>query len=226
MKTYPIITAKDYILIDTESGTLLVDTGCPLSFQEDGEIKICDESFSVISSISALGISLSPQYLTEKLGIHVSGLVGMDLLGRFSLEINAPAGVLVFGHPDDNWRRIPSSIKMGYATLEMTLEDKGATIILDTAAPISYVNPSYTQNLTQIGRKTDFWPMSQPDTFETPIFKLRASVADNDFDVQAGHLPGNGIKMLSLIGIGGVIGGDILKRGPVLLHDGGIWIRR
>ena len=109
-------------------------------------------------------------------------------------------------------------------SMEMVMTGKPAKIILDTGAPTSYVSVSFTEGLNPIGQVTDFNPLVPGDTFETPIFEFPASFAGNDFTMKAGHLPGSLEMMLSVVGVDGVVGMEILRRFPVTSADGSIWV--
>ena len=217
---YAIITARGHVLIDGGEGLLLVDTGSPMSFHESGRLDLCGESLSVPTSLMGVG----SDYVSDKVGERVTGLVGMDVIGRFGLLVDIPGERLVFGHPTDGMTRVPSRIGMGYASVEMELSGKTARVILDTGAPTSYVSPSFTDGLEPVDRVTDFNPMVPGDTFETPVFEFPASFAGHAFTMRAGHLPETMRMMLSMLGVDGVVGLEILSRVPVLVAEGGVWV--
>ena len=66
--------------------------------------------------------------------------------------------------------------------------------------------------------------MVRGGTFETPIFEFPASFAGHPFGMRAGHLPSLIRTTLSFIGVDGVIGMELLKRQPLLIADGGVWV--
>jgi hypothetical protein len=113
---------------------------------------------------------------------------------------------------------------MGYAYVEMTVAGRQARVILDTGAPVSYVSPSFTEGLEPVDRVTDFNPMVPGDTFETAVFEFPASFAGRGFTMRAGHLPGLFRGMLSMLGVDGVVGMEILGRIPVVIAGGGVWV--
>ena len=217
---YNIILSCDHILIDSVDGILLVDTGSPMSFHENGIIHLGEEEFSVATSL--MGVDCS--YIAEKVGVCVSGLLGMDIISRLGMKIDIPGGKLSFHPSTDGMSRLPSKMGMGYMSVEIVLAGKPARIILDTGAPTSYVSRSFTEGLTPIGQVTDFNPLVPGDTFETPIFEFPASFAGNDFTMKAGHLPGSLQMMLSVLGVDGVVGMEILKRFSVTIANGSIWV--
>ncbi len=216
---YDIILSRDHILIESVDGILLVDTGSPMSFHENGLIYLGGEEFPVPDSL--MGVDSS--YIAEKVGVNVSGLLGMDIISRLGMKIDIPGGKLSFNPSTDGMTRLPSRMGRGYMSMEMVMAGKSANVILDTGAPTSYVSVSFTEGLNPIGQVTDFNPLIPGDTFETPIFEFPASFAGNDFTMKAGHLPGSLQMMLSVIGVDGVVGMEILRRFPVTIADGSIW---
>lgn len=218
MTEYDIKLADGHVLIDGGNGWLLVDTGSPLSFHESGRIILCGQSFSVPTEL----LNTDADYLSEHINECVGGLVGMDILGTFGVKFDLPAGKLTFGCPTDGMTRIPSHTGLGYVSMDMTLNGRPVRVILDSGAPISYVSPSITEGLTPIGYKTDFHPTA--GVFETPIFEFPASFAGKDFTMQAGHLPGLMGMSVSLLGVKGIVGLEILSRFPLAIADGSVWV--
>ncbi len=216
---YNIILSRDHILIEGVDGILLVDTGSPMSFHEKGLLHIGGEEFSVPASL--MGVDAS--YIADKVGERVSGLLGMDIISRLGMKIDIPGGKLFFHPSTDGMNRIPSRMGMGYMSVEMVLAGKPARIILDTGAPTSYVSGSFTEGLNPIDQVTDFNPLVPGDSFETPIFEFPATFAGNDFTMKAGHLPDSLQMMLSVLGVDGVVGMEILKRFPVSIAEGNLW---
>ena len=96
-------------------------------------------------------------------------------------------------------------------------------VLIDTGAPTSYVMSPLTDGLSAVDNVTDFNPMVPGGTFETPIFEFPVSFAGQQFDMRAGHLPFLIRATLSLLGVDGVIGMELLRRRPLLFANGGVW---
>lgn len=218
---YPIRIARGHILVTDDRGAvLLVDTGSPLSFQSDGTVSLGGDAFGVPASL--MGVDAA--YLSGKAGERVDGLVGMDIIGRAGLLVDVPGGRVVFGCPAEGWRRIPSRLGMGYLSVELTVRDRVAEVILDTGAPTSYVSEAFTEGLPSVGTVEDFNPFVPGDVFRTLLFALPVSFAGQSFTMRAGHLPAVMGPMLSLLGADGVVGMELLQRQPLLLADGCVWV--
>ena len=213
---YDIRLSRGHVLIDNGGEMLLVDTGSPMSFHELGRIRLRGEEFSVPTSLMEAGAD----YVSDKVGERVAGLVGMDILGRLGVKIDIPGGRLTLHPSTEGTAPVPSGSFMGYVFVDMTVAGRPARVILDTGAPVSYISPSFTEGLEPVDHVIDFNPMVPGDTFETDIFEFPASFAGRDFPMRAGHLPGLIRMTLSMIGMDGVVGMEIFGRMPVVIAGG------
>jgi len=214
---YDIRLSRGHVLIDGGEGLLLVDTGSPMSFHELGRIRLCGGEYRVPASLPGAGAD----YVSDKVGERVAGLVGMDILGPLGARIDVPGRKLTFHPSTEGTAPVPSGVSgLGYVFADMTVAGRPARVILDTGAPVSYISPSFTEGLVAVDHVTDFNPMVPGDTFETPVFEIPASFAGCDFKMRAGHLPGFFTGMLSMLGVDGVVGMEIFGRMPVVIADG------
>jgi len=217
MTEYRIKNINDHILIEGENGLLIVDTGSPLSFHESGQIKLCGQNITVPRSLPEAG----PEYLSGQLGVHVSGLVGMDFIVKHPMSVDVNAGLLTFDSTSEGYVWIPSSSVMGCVRMNMEIDGRPASIILDTGAPTSYMSKKFSAGKTSVGSADDFSPYC--GVFTTPIYEYSASVGGREFTVRAGKLPALMGLVVGLVA-DGVFGMDFLKHFKVLISREGIWI--
>ena len=221
MKQYEIILQNGHILVAEAGGKMLIDTGSPMSFHSAGRITLCGQTFSVPTTL----MYVDADYISDKVGTRVEGLIGMDIIGRLGMSVDLPAGTVSFGADTQGWHRIPSSI-FGVVRMEITAGGRPASVALDTGAPISYISPAYTDGYERVATKTDFSPFSGTDTFEVPIYELPVSVAGGeDVKMRLGTLPSDVGSMLSMFSLDGAIGLEFLSKTPVLIADGSVWLR-
>ena len=225
MKEYKIELVRGHILmVDDRGSKVLVDTGSPLSFHSDGVVAIDGETMSVPTTL----LVADSDYVTKNVGTKVDGLVGMDILARKGVLVDVPGGRLVFGQPTQGMRRVPSRfirvpiLNVGYMCVDMDIRGKTVKVIVDTGAPVSYVDPSLTGGLAAKEMIKDFNPAV--GEFETPIFEFPAAFAGQEFEMRAGHLPKRMQLEIGLLGMSGVVGMELFKRQPVLLAEGSVWI--
>ena len=221
---YTAEIVRGHILITDDRGTrVLLDTGSPISFHSGGAIVLGGESFSVPTSL----MGTDAAYVSENVGAQVDGLVGMDILGGGVL-IDVPAGQVTVGESTEGRTRVPSRSFfgkiLGYLAADMVIRGSRVRALIDTGAPTSYVIPSVTEGLTEVDTVTDFNPMVKGGTFSTPVFEMPASFAGKEFTMRAGHLPESLRTMLSMLGVTGVIGMELLRHQPILIADGSVWV--
>lgn len=217
---YKIELVRGHILVTDDRGTtVLLDTGSPLSFHRNDVVALGGETFGVPTSLMGTDCS----YVTDNVGIRVDGLIGMDILAEGVL-IDVPGGSVVLGHPTDGMTRVPSRPVYGYMSADMDIRGRRATVIIDTGAPTSYVSTSLTEGLEAVDTVEDFNPSVPGGTFTTPIYEFPAAFAGEGFTMRAGTLPLLMRATLPLLGVDGVVGMELLRRRPVLMADGGVWI--
>lgn len=221
METFKIENIGGHILIQTGGDRLLIDTGSPASFSASGSITLGTETISVPQSL----MGVSPTYVTDKVGVHVQGMIGMDLIRRFSMAVDLEAGEVIFGVGTEGWTRVPSFNIPGSVVMDITLGGRTARVIPDTGAPTSYIDPSFTEGLRSVGTVEDFSPFSASDTFSTPLFDVSASLAGRDFTLRLGHLPSDLRFMLQVLHVDGCIGLDFLRQFKVMFTSEGVWVR-
>ena len=219
MKTFDIIYFKGHILFDNGDGLVLVDTGSPTSFHESGVLKLGDETLTVPTSF--MGVNTS--YISRHVGMEVKGLLGMDYIGMHDTLVDLPGGKVVFDSSRIGFKRVPSFFA-GCAGIVINVNGRDARMYLDTGAPTSYISRRFTEGETPCERKKDFSPFSPTDIFETDIYYLETTFADETFRMEAGTLPPEMGMMLTAFGVDGVAGLEIFKRMPVLFAGGMILI--
>lgn len=217
MTEYRIKNIKDHILIDSAGELLLIDTGSPVSFNENGRMTLCGETLTVPTSI--MGTDM--QYVSERLGVHVNGLIGMDFIGAHPMSIDISAGVIVFDCDLDGYSCTAGRTVPGAATCTMEIDGTRASVIIDTGAPVSYISRRYTEGKPQVDTASDFSPYC--GNFTTPIYEFSVGLAGKEFSMRAGVLPrlmGAAVELLA----DGVFGMDFLKHFKVAVVNGGVWI--
>ena len=220
MKQYDIILQKGHILVAEAGGKLLIDTGSPLSFHSAGRFTLCDQTFNVPASL----MNVNADYISDKVGTRVEGLIGMDIIGRLGMAVDIPAGTVTFGCGTQGWRRIPSAT-FGVASMDITVAGRPARVALDTGAPISYIGRAYAEGYEAVDTATDFSPLSAADSFEVPVYEIPVCVGGLEMTMRLGTPPADVGAMIAACGLDGAIGLEFLSGNPVLIADGGVWVR-
>lgn len=220
---YHLLFRSQHMLIENESRALLVDTGSPQSIHKDGEITIDGTIFHVDKQL----MTVDPAYLSKKVGEEISGLIGMDILSNYEVWFDHKTGMMLLTDDDafSNWPKGGSL--MGVPTLEMDVEGRKATMILDSGAQYSYISGRYiASQLKPIATVTDFAPILGLDSFNVPLFELGISVSKSNPQLQDtyklafGEMPSQLSMVLERFNIDGIVGVNFFKTFRMVLSYG------
>lgn len=75
----------------------ILDTGSPFSFGRVGAVTVCDRTFPVAERfVTGATIDELASLLMAPLGLPLAGLLGTDVLNRFGVLFDQPAGTVAF----------------------------------------------------------------------------------------------------------------------------------
>ena len=204
------------------SQTLLLDTGSPVSFHPSGILKFEEKCFKVLTNIG----EVTPQYLSEKVGCVIDGIMGMDIINRFPSLISLK----------DNWMFIDDdaayhshfqmyslpSIAGGLLGITVLVNHHRANLIVDTGAPISYIQSEFVNGLDSVESMNDFSPY-------VGIFKTNTYLCEVDFLIDTSRIQKRTIRFgippaiisntLNQLTVDGIIGVDLFKELRLQIKD-------
>lgn len=214
MKKYKINFANDHCLINDGNGYFLVDTGSPVSFCEKEEICLDGTNYKVQKET----FGLDAKYISEKAGTDVIGLIGMDLIVRQPVMFDYKSGEIVWGYEYEGGINVsPEVMMVDIPRIEMKLNGQRVKLAIDTGAPISYINKSFTTGLVSVGTADDFSPFV--GNFKTNLYELNSSVGGKEWTGVYGTLPMELEMMNMFFGIDGVIGKQLFERFQVIIDN-------
>jgi hypothetical protein len=79
-------------IIHTEQDRILIDTGSPTTFHDHGRLPFMGQEFQ--ASTARLGLNM--EVLRQMTGADITSLMGMDILGRFSVAFCYTEGKISF----------------------------------------------------------------------------------------------------------------------------------
>ncbi len=210
---------NEHIIIEGEQ-TLLLDTGSPASFHAAGSIRWGGDDIPVFTSVS----SVSKEYIHANVGVNVDGLVGMDIIHRYSVVISLRDNMLLV----DDDTSYPRSFKcvglgplaQGLIGIEMSVNRRAVGMIVDTGAPISYINRAVVAGMTSEREVRDFHPLI--GDYKTNTYRCEVAHINDDvpYCQEFGLLPNLLEATLSMINVDGIIGVDLFKRYRIQIKDG------
>ncbi len=215
---------NDHLIITENGQNILVDTGSPKSFHPSGTIVLGENPIPVQTNYAGV----TPEYLSEKVGCEIHGMLGMDIIGSIPILFDLKNGQMVLDDNavyTDHFMKFPlGQIAGGLIAITISVNGRTANVILDTGAPISYILPSFVAGLECVEIMNDFHP--NIGDFKTKTFNC-------EVDTQTGHErysqrfgvpPQKVSKTLEGFNIDGIIGIELFKRFKLQIRNGIVYL--
>ena len=222
------ILYKKHLLIDTNRGIILIDTGSPASFHNDGCIEINGREHNVPTNY--MGISSS--YISQKIGREVSGLLGMDIVNLYEMWIDVrnvahATGEVWFFDPDESKPHEGANV-MGIPICEVRIGWGKAKLLFDTGAPISYISDRYITHTPIHDEVQDFSPLMSSGEYAVHRHIVSTSfhgfLYDNkEYDIAYGQMPMQLSTMLNMLNVDGIIGYDLIEKFRIVVDRGELY---
>lgn len=223
--TYPLIEFRRHLLLKNTQGNLVIDTGSPVSFHEDGIIELGDCKMNVSNSLNE---KVNSRYLNKNIGIEIKGLLGMDFMGKYATVFNTRkfGGFISFDEELFYGTDAMESFSIaGCPGIVMKVNGMSVRMLVDSGAPLSYIDEKFFKDATFVGRKKDFYPMLETDVFFADTFELPCHIGcgnhkDKDLKLVFGLPPTDLGLTLRQIGVDGLIGYDLFRNFRISLEKG------
>ena len=211
---YPLTPHEGHLLITVDGRRYLLDTGSPWSLG-CGAVHLAGREFA-LQATDLEGQSWGS--VAELVGTPLDGLIGMDILVEFDLEIAMQALSFTVSPTLLNLSGgLPLQSLQGVPLLECEIAGRPANLVLDTGAPLSYVGDEYTVGASALGEVADFHP--RVGRFRVPTFSVPVRVGTCAMTLRAGSLPTLLQSALELAGADGILGTEALAHGVVRLSS-------
>ena len=205
MTEYLLNKNHGHLILETGSASLLVDTGAPSSVGKQ-RIHLCERDFPVMDNY--LGVTL--EWLIEQTGCKIDGLLGMDILSKFSVELEVPRNLIRFDETfDSEGEVIPITSVMGIPVIGIRIEGNDQQVFFDTGAQLSYADPDLMNGKDAFGEIKGFYPGF--GNFKTPVYELNVELAGKSSNCSFSILPDLLRNTLMLAGNSGILGNEILQ---------------
>ena len=218
----PIKTVNNHIILDNGQN-ILVDMGCPVSFHNSGIIVLGETRINVFSSLPMV----SAEFLSEKIGCQIDGLIGMDLMNRVPTSIRLNDGIMIF---DDDARysiqfqMYPlSRMAGGLLAITMSVNHKKVKMVVDTGAQISYIREEFLSGLALDKTMEDFSLYNSRFPTDTYICKTDTLIGSPAFSQRFGIPPKEILSILDLFQADGIIGIDLFRRYDLQIRGGALY---
>lgn len=218
---------NSHIIIDG-ADKILMDTGSPMSSHSSGVLCIGENKYNVQKNLP--GISF--QYLKENIGCEIDGVLGMDIINVTPTLISLKNGFMFFDDDADYSFHLLMYPLPEYASglqaITICVNNQRANMIVDSGAPISYIQPKFLKGLSPEMVKDDFSPYVGNFTTETYICEVDCQTSIYSYYgiyKQLFGIPPKNISMaLNKLNVDGIIGVDIFKQLRLQFRDGVLYL--
>ena len=195
-------------IIHTEQDRILIDTGSPTTFHDEGQLLFMGQPFQAQRN----QLTLNMNTLRQMTGADITGLMGMDIMRRFSVEFRYAEGRVIFDAAPLTLRgtSLHADQVMGIPIIYVDICNGRRRMFLDSGAKLSYLDARLTLGLTPNGIEQDFYPGF--GNFQTPVFDLQGAVEGRSFNGRFGNLPARLQSLLSMGNAEGILGSDFLHQ--------------
>jgi hypothetical protein len=216
MKTFQLQIFKGHPIIQDGENIVLIDTGAPSTIHVSEHLSFLSEDFSCTSNY----MGLTASKLSEHLGMHVTTLLGTDVLSKYKILLDYQNLLVSFSKEEISFEGAEIGISnfMGIPIIELEVNNQVLKFFLDTGAKLSYLSEDKTSGYSSVGTEEDFYP--GVGQFETECYEISTSLDTNDFVVRYGNLPFMLQMTLMLGGTDGIIGFDFFNNFKVMLDLG------
>ncbi len=208
MATMPLHFRDGHLFVELDGELWVLDTGAPSSFGSRDAVMFAGETFDVGPGF----LGLDAETLSEFVRVECAGLLGADVLGRFDLILDAPAGTLTASTSDLELSRvaIPLDEFMGIPIVTGKVRGREYRFFFDTGAQISDLQDDEMRSaFPAAGTITDFYPGM--GRFETDTHMVDVVLGELEVCLRCGALPGLLGMTLMMAGTQGIIGNEVLR---------------
>ena len=199
--------------LTTAQGWSLIDTGSPISFGDIDAFVLDSQRHFVLRN---------PLIVESRrhLGRDVSAVIGMDILGHYNLRVdytpNTGEYKLCHDPTPQLWmeQSIPLRYLMGIPVVEAAVNGEIVPMFVDTCSDYTYIDKAHSRG-ARVGKVHDFYPGL--GTFDSPTYRTELSLCGRSFTISAATLPSVLEPLLSVSGVKGIIGLDVLKQQRTVL---------
>ena len=207
MQTFKLNLIANHLFVEISGNQWLVDTGSPSSFGAISSLEIGGAHFAISDSFMGM---LNANSITKIINTPVTGLIGLDILAKFDIELDvksekisfSPEPIEAMGHKFDleNF--------MGAPILKLQSGTRTHRMFFDTGSQISFLQPDDLINHPQAGDVVDFYPGF--GEFTTATHQVPFQLNPINLTLRCGTLPEllNGM-LLRMANVDGIVGHEL-----------------
>jgi len=230
-ETYQITIIDGVPVIEVEGNKVLVDTGCPLTFGNVGNLEIMGRERSIHETLDGY---INVNHIAELVGENIDVMMGRDILADYCVSWDYKKGEMMFC--DEACEEMNGALEIlrpGMFTkqvgvlVEMNVAGNNLMTIIDTGARISYLMPEFNEGQAAVRVEEDYNPM-YGGVFRTNIYNLNTRIGDLEKTMEYGDMPEGCKRDLSMVNVQAVIGRDLFEAAKVTIDfiSGKVYIQK
>ena len=218
METYNLINANGYIVFECNGKNILVDLGMPFSVSRQPiAFSICNNNCSARPHPD-----FDFDQISQDVGVPIDAFICNDNLGKFKVLIDMPGKKIFFDTREIPFEgtEVPCCFS-GYVSFNPIINGVKRRMVLDTGAPMSYVEKYVLDGCPKI--LDEYWDFNPAiGRFSSPVFEVPIAFAGHEFKILcAPQHPIISQSVVNHLHADGVLGGNIFAQHKVLIDIAG-----
>lgn len=202
---YKCYLHEGHLLAEIGPDRVLIDTGNPISFGENKDLRIGDAEFSIPHQYMGMSVKNIGRLIRSR----ISAVIGADILSQFDFQIDLNKDKIAFS--EDLMNLEGETIRFesfkGIPVIPVKLNRRNIQCFLVTGAKLSFLSSSMIKALPIVGKDTDFFPGL--GEFETEVREATVSIGNRVFKSRFGTSPQVLEQVMNMGGAKGIIGSAI-----------------
>lgn len=215
MEVFSFSMDDGHIMANLRGQRFLVDTGSPVSLGRNAEVEVLGRVFPLIKQL----LDLNVDGLSELVGTPIAGLLGVNILNAFDVDIYPETGQLVFSAEPLPLDGDSFAIDLcgGIPVLSINFGGEETRVFFDTGARLSYLEPRRVQQFPFRRKGTDFYPGY--GHFTANIYDVPLRIGASTIQIETAALPEIELLhyLLKMAGAVGIVGTAVLNSFQVRL---------
>ena len=208
---------QTFRLIPNTSGQLVFDylgqlvilcTGSQISFGKQEQWDFMGRQLALPPTF----MKISPEYLSQFIGITIDFLLGMDVLKDLYFQINTRDRLITFS--EFKFRSTPLSLLLetikDVPCAKIFMNNEKHKVFVDTGAKICYLRKEALAGLEPSDTEIHFYPMM--GEFETKVYQIPVDLIGETHRMHCGVLPPTLENTLSDAGVEGILGNELYEK--------------
>ena len=212
---YKAQLVKGILVADIDGRAVVVNTSALNSTGIGSEWYFMDE----IHHFSQGEKGVTPDMLSQQLGMKVDFILGMDILQKYYVTVDMahqrisfgmnPVSIQTYLHIFSH-ERITLEYPDGNIAIHCTINNEEVSAIIDTTARLNYVDKALRQSLNSIDMHKEF--LFDYGVFKTSVFVLPVQLANHEMELHFGTLPGKADAIESVTESPAILGTEVFEK--------------